>query len=98
MNTKHPVTDRSTCHIDELRFRNRQGSLLCCLTYLIRFGINALSCKLGEASNSEFMLGRGGGSDEGVLPSGDLALYIGIAAAAYDGSTYALASSSATEI
>jgi hypothetical protein len=44
------------------------------------------------------MRGRDGGSDEGVLPSGDLALYIGIAAAAYDGSTHALASSSATEI
>jgi hypothetical protein len=44
------------------------------------------------------MRGRGGGSDEGVLPSGDLALYIGIAAAAYDGSTCALASSRATEI
>ena len=44
------------------------------------------------------MRGRGCGSDEGVLPSGDLALYIGIPAAADDGSTCAFASSSSTEV
>ena len=54
MNTKHPVTDRSTFHIRRTEIQKSARDVF----YVVRqcpigFGMNALSCKLRQASNRE---------------------------------------------